>query len=298
MVAAFKCFNMGRKVSFKDMKKIGFVDYYISEWHANNYPLWIDKVCKKLGYDYKVCYAYAEKYDSSYDGRNTDKWCEDFGVEKCNTIKELCDKSDFVIVLAPSNPETHVRLCQEAFQAGKRCYVDKTFAEDYKSAKAIFDCADKYGVKFFSTSALRYADELQSYKNEKRISVKGGGSNFDEYIIHQIEMAVRVIGTGAVSAVAENTEQGIKVQISYPDDRAATLLFDSRYDFEADVTDKSGKTTHQKIESSFFDTLIEKIILFFETGNVDFDTNDTLEVIKIREGAILAKNNIGKKIEF
>ena len=36
------------------MKKIGFVDYYISEWHANNYPTWIKEACEKLGTEYKV----------------------------------------------------------------------------------------------------------------------------------------------------------------------------------------------------------------------------------------------------
>ena len=25
------------------MKKIGFIDYYLSEWHANNYPALIEK---------------------------------------------------------------------------------------------------------------------------------------------------------------------------------------------------------------------------------------------------------------
>ena len=39
------------------MKKIGFVDYYISEWHANNYPGWIEEACKKLSVDYKIAYA-------------------------------------------------------------------------------------------------------------------------------------------------------------------------------------------------------------------------------------------------
>ena len=34
------------------MKKIGFIDYYISEWHANNYPAWMKDACEKLGYEY------------------------------------------------------------------------------------------------------------------------------------------------------------------------------------------------------------------------------------------------------
>ena len=32
------------------MKTIGFVDYYISEWHANNYPVWIKKICEEIRY--------------------------------------------------------------------------------------------------------------------------------------------------------------------------------------------------------------------------------------------------------
>ena len=50
------------------MKKIGFIDYYISEWHANNYPSWIKNYCKKVGLDYEVAYAWAEKDVSLVDG--------------------------------------------------------------------------------------------------------------------------------------------------------------------------------------------------------------------------------------
>ena len=63
-------------------KKIGFIDLYISEWHANNYPAWIKKACEEFGYDYSVAYAWAEDYVSPTDGRNTDEWCEAFGVEQ------------------------------------------------------------------------------------------------------------------------------------------------------------------------------------------------------------------------
>ena len=42
------------------MKKIGFIDYYISEWHANSYPKWIEEANEALGTDYKVAYAWAE----------------------------------------------------------------------------------------------------------------------------------------------------------------------------------------------------------------------------------------------
>ena len=61
------------------MKKIGFVDYYISEWHANNYPTWMKNACEKLGLDFEVAYAWAEIDKSPVDGVTTDEWCEKNG---------------------------------------------------------------------------------------------------------------------------------------------------------------------------------------------------------------------------
>ena len=57
------------------MKKIGFVDYYLSEWHANNYVGWIKEACSKLGTDYEVAYAWAEINKSPIDGVTSEEWC-------------------------------------------------------------------------------------------------------------------------------------------------------------------------------------------------------------------------------
>lgn len=73
------------------MKKIGFIDYYISEWHANNDPAWI----KEIGGDrFDVRYVWAEEYVSPVDGQNTDEWCAALGTERCRRIEELCEKID------------------------------------------------------------------------------------------------------------------------------------------------------------------------------------------------------------
>ena len=100
----------------KDMstKKIGFVDLYISEWHANNYPGWMAKINEQLGYDFEIAYAWAEIDTSPNDGVTTAEWCEKFGAEKCDTIEELCEKSDMIVILAPSNPEKHLEYAETA----------------------------------------------------------------------------------------------------------------------------------------------------------------------------------------
>ena len=106
--------------------KIGFIDYYLDEWPAHNYP----ELIKELsGGDMEVAYAYGH-IDSPIGGMTTDEWCAKYGIERVMTIDELVKKSDALIVLSPDNCEMHEELCQIPLRSGKRCYVDKTFAPD------------------------------------------------------------------------------------------------------------------------------------------------------------------------
>lgn len=270
------------------MKTIGFIDFFIDEWHANTYPGLIKNYNDKFGTDFVVKYAWAE-VDSMQDKLTTSEWCDKMGAVKCNTIKELCFKSDYVIVLAPSNPEKHLAYAKEVFACGKNPYIDKTFAPDYATAKEIFDLAKKYNAKFFSSSALRYADEI-STRNAKSTAVvtTGGGSNLPEYIIHQIEMAVKCIGKGATKVRYIKDADQEWVEVKYNDDRSVKMLYSPWMPFTCISTNDDGKSEYKKIDSPFFDNLIADILNFFTTGEVSFDVSETLEVAKIREGAIKA----------
>ena len=168
------------------MKRIGFVDYYISEWHANNYPAWFKEAAEKLGMEYQVAYAWAEKDISPVDGVSTDEWCEKMGVERCLSLAKLCEKSDVIVILAPSNPEKHLEYAKAVLPYGKRTYIDKTFAPDLAIAKEIFELGKKYNTSFFSSSALRYSEELAEIKNAQNIIITGSGSSLEEYVIHLI----------------------------------------------------------------------------------------------------------------
>ena len=282
------------------MKKIGFIDYYMSEWHANNYPIWIDDYCKSANLDYKVAYAYAEVDVSPVDGVSTDKWCEKFKTERAYTIKELVEKSDFIIILAPSNPETHLRLCKEAFKYanGKTMYIDKTFAPNYETAKEIFDLAKEYGVKFFSTSALRYASEVVNSLGEKNLSTYYRGASIEEYIINQIECIVKFYGIGALKAKCEVEGETHKFIVEYKNGKTAHLNFNINFVDYIEVEKQDGTIKKISLCGDCFMGLIEKIITFFETSKIDFDVNEILEVMKIRDALLIAKENLGKWIEI
>ena len=281
------------------MKKIGFVDYYLSEWHANNYPAWIEEACANAGVDYNVAYAWAEMDVSPNDGVNTDQWCEKFGVERCATLEELCEKSDVILVLAPSNPEVHLRLAEVVLKYGKRTYIDKTFAPDYATACKIFELGEKYNTPFFSSSALRFATELNSVKEPTSMITTGGGRTLDEYAVHQCEMIVKKLGMGVKSTVAYNQGTQTVIKIAFESGKAATLVYGKNMPFSIYMQTDNGPEDERwaQVTSPFFKGLIADIINFYETGDISFDVNETKEVIKLVEMCIKARNNPGVVVE-
>lgn len=279
------------------MKKIGFIDYYLSEWHADNYPQWIKDASEKMNEDFVVSYAWAELDSSLVDGVTTDEWCSKNNVEKCNSIEELCEKSDYILVLAPTNPETHLRYAQEVLKYKKNTYIDKTFAPDYATAKEIFSIAEKYGTKFFSTSALRFASELDDIKDAVKVDVLGGGSNIEEYIIHQIEMAVSIIKKNAVRLRVEDLgENKYKCYVDFGNEEVSTLYFAQGTPFSLSAKFSDGAVKEYPIESDFFANLISDILRFYVTGETSFDTYETLQVMKIREAVVKGVSKIGEWI--
>ena len=260
------------------MKTIGFIDLYISEWHANNYPKWIKKAADALGEELAVKYVFAEQDVSPVDGRTTAEWCEAFGATACASIGEVCEKSDFIFILAPSNPEKHLAYVREVFPFAKPTYVDKTFAPTAAEAEEIFAIAKTYGTPFFSTSALRYATELADITVERTLAVTGGGSNFPEYSIHQLEMIVKLMGGDFTEVTAEKTEDGYAAEIAFRDGRRATVSYapTNRFTLTAD-----GETF--AVASDFFGLLIADVVRFFLEKTVSFDTTETLAVIRLRE---------------
>lgn len=272
------------------MKKIGFIDYYISEWHANNYPAWIKEASEKYGYDYTVAYAWAEKDVSPNDGRTTGEWCKAFGAEQCASIEELCEKSDCLVILAPSNPEKHLCYAEKALRYGKRTYIDKTFAPDFATSEKIFDMARKYGTPFFSTSALRYAFELEELAGCDKLIFTGGGGNFEEYIIHQIEPAVKLLQTKAEKVWTETQGKQTICHISFAGSKQATLCYAEAMPFTV-CAEKEGKSIYSVLNSDYFLTLIKDMLHFFESGTISFDTAQTREVMRIRDALIRVKNS-------
>ena len=275
------------------MKKIGFVDYYLSEWHANNYPAWFAEVDP----EYQIAYAWAEMDVSPRDGVTSEEWCQKFGAELCGTLEELCAKSDVIVILAPTDPDRHLPYAKVVLPYGKRTYIDKTFAPNRAVAEEIFALAKKYNTPFFSTSALRFAEELEPYEDCKMMITQGGGSSIDEYIVHQAEMIVKKLGGGGGKIRAEKFANGYHICVKYSNGKEAMMTFEPSISFAVCMGGgKKGMTA--KVSSPFFKHLMADIIRFFKEGTVSFDVAETLEVMRLRDGVLAAVKALDEWIDY
>lgn len=273
------------------MKKIGFVDYYISEWHANNYPDWIKLANKKLDTNFVLSYVWAQRDVSPIDNITTDEWCQKYGAEKCDTIEELCEKSDYILILAPSDPETHLDYAKIVLPFGKPTYIDKTFAPDYDTAKQIFDIAKQYNTPFFSTSALRYAEEFESLKGLNNAIITGGGSNFHEYMIHPIEIFVSLFSDKVTKVKVEAMGANRICRLKTLNGNEASIIYSPEFAFTVTAQIGENKFCKKEAKSDFFINLLEKIMIFFKTEMEPFNPKETLEVMRIRDALICAEKN-------
>jgi len=267
------------------MKKIGFIDHFLDEWHANNYPKWIRESSLKDKFD--VCYAWAEKDKDG--GLTSRQWCDTQKVELAGSKKELIEKSDCIVVLSPDNPERHEDLCRDVLSSGKPVYVDKTFAPDLKTAKKLFAWAEKSNTPMFSSSALRFAKEIADLKANKEVtdirfvSTRGPGQ-FSNYAIHQIEMIVTLMGPGAKRLMHCGIEGVPVIIIDYETKRRTMLSLLAGHPFQVSLQYGEGKGIHiPEVKGGFFQSFIEEMLGFFETGKPVVPKEETLEVMAILE---------------
>ncbi len=275
------------------MKKIGFIDFYISEWHANNYPAWFKKANENLGLDYEVAYFWAEQDVSPVDNVTSSEWAEKMGITQLDTIDELCEKSDVIVLLAPSTPEKHLEYAQKILPYKKRTYIDKTFAPDLDTTKEIFAIAEKYGTPFFSTSALRYAEELKEFSDVKNLLITGGGRLFEEYLIHNCEMAIALLKKRIVKVKTEKMGRQYFCRAKTEDGNEIGIVFSQGLGYSITAENSKSELLHKDVTSSFFLNLISDMLRFFEDGKTPFDTKETIEVMRLRAGLINAAQQDG-----
>lgn len=275
------------------MLKVGFIDYFLDEWHANTYPGFFQKWAPEV----EVAYAYG-KIDSPKPGGLTNKeWGEKYGVEVLSSIEEVVEKSDVLLVLSPDNPEMHEELCALPLRSGKRTYIDKTFAETLESAKGIFKMAEEGNTPCYSSSALFFAKEYADVYGKNALYIDScGPENFPNYVIHQLEPIVAIMQADPIRAISVGTEEYPVVIVEFEGGKRAKIAtFRRGSPFHMNVALKDEKTAFVQVEPGFWEGFIKSLANFYITGQIPVPHENTLRVIAAREIGIKA---LGKPYEW
>jgi len=264
--------------------KIGFIDYFLDEYHANHFPEWLKEAS---GGEMQVAYAYA-KIDSPLGGMTTDEWCAKYGIPRAATIAELVEKCDAIVVLSPDNPEQHEELCQIPLASGKPVYVDKTFAPDKASAERIFAIAQNSGTPCYSASSLLFAEEYRNIGRGKVANVVSfGAGKVETYSVHQIEPIIYLMGPDIerVMFTGSNTHESYVCE--YADGRRAIVTHHNDwgvpFGMAVGLTDGSSKLL--TVESSFNVPFMAGMVRFFRTHESSVPHEDTVAGIAVIEAA-------------
>ncbi len=269
------------------MKKVGFIDYYLWNFHAINYP---EMIKKYSGGEMEVAYAYAAGENPRDSEHTNAMWSETYGVPLVSSIEEVVEKSDCLVVLSPDNPEKHEELCALPLKSGKPVYVDKTFAPDKETAKRIFAMAESNGTPCFSVSALFFADEYADLETEKIETLRlASPSIYEIYSIHQIEPIVKLMGEEAKRVMCVGEAPFAMVIIEFESGRRAQLAcYPNGGPMMATVGFKDMTSRHLEIKSPFFDNFVKGLVRFFDIGEIPVSHAQTVQVIAIREAGLKA----------
>ena len=267
------------------MKKIGFVDYFLYEWHANNYPAFI----KNVSDDYEVCCAYGKIDASPHSGVTNTQWSEKYNIPLVDTIEEVIEKCDYIVVLSPDNAEMHEELAYLPLASGKPVYIDKAFAPDSETAKRIFARAESFNTPVCSASALNFSDELKEFNRDNISFIRAiADGRFETHLIHEIEPIVVLMGEGANRVMYTGNDTTGTAIVEFPGNRLAHLTI-AKNNFLFDVCYEDGTVDSREIKSPFFDNFIRAMLNFFETKTPFVSKQQTIAVIEIIEAINKAK---------
>ncbi|WP_353132252.1 Gfo/Idh/MocA family oxidoreductase [Pseudopedobacter sp.] len=262
---------------------------------------------------FKVVAAYpkgSEKIEASasrIDGYT--KEVQKYGVEIVSSIKELLKKID--VILLESNDGT-IRLEQtlQVIKARKPIFIDKPVAASLKDVITIYEEARKYKVPVFSSSSLRYFENVNDLSINKTGKITGADTyspallepshpDFFWYGIHGIEMLYAVLGTGCKSVSRKHTKDTDIVMGIWDDDKIGTFrgTRSGKKGYGGVVFGEKTITNIISPKNGYKNLLIE-IVKFFKTGISPVSEEETIEIYAFMAAADESKRLNGAPVDI
>lgn len=286
----------------QDVIRLGLIGLDTS--HSTAFSKLINGTGEEWSAGFRVVAAYpygSQTIKSSYE--RIPKYIDEvqkYGVEVVNSIAELLDKVDCVL-LETNDGRLHLEQALEVFKAGKICFIDKPIGATLGDAIAIYAMAEKYNIPIFSSSALRFSKKNQELRAGVYGTVQGADCysphkvepthpDYGFYGIHGVESLFTIMGAGCSEVSCMASEMGDVVTGKWNDGRLGT--------FRAVVKGPNGYggtvlTSKKKFTPAAgyegYKCLLEEVLKFFKTGVPPVSKEETIEIFTFMRAANMSK---------
>lgn len=263
------------------------------------------------GYTVTAAYPYGSReIKSSYSriAGYTDQ-VKEYGVSICSSIADLLKVTD-VIMLETNDGRLRLEQAKMIFEAGKPVFIDKPVAASYRDVIRIYELAEQYKVPVFSSSTLRYVENMEKLQNGSLIGKILGADTFSPceiepshtdlywYGVHGVEMLFAAMGPGCRTVQRTHTASTDIVTGVWEDGRVG-IFRGTRNGVYAYGGMAFGEKGNAPITGYYgYQPLLQKIIDFFRTGISPVNSKETIEIYAFMEAADESKRQHGKEISL
>lgn len=234
----------------------------------------------------------------------------ELGVKIVDSIDALVSEVD-AVVLTSLDGRRHLEQALPVLRAGKPLYLDKPLAGTLADAIAIQKLAEKYGVKWFSSSSLRFSPSIWKYRMDPKwrdqvrgaiawspCSLEATHPDFFWYGVHGCETLFTVMGVGC-EQVTRVSSPGTDAAIGlWAGGRIGEFrgLREGSKEYGLLVFGEKTIETGGKYEG--YGPLVEEIAKFFESGVVPVTAQETIELFAFMEAADESKRRGGAPVKI
>lgn len=282
------------------MLKVAFVDHHLNNYHADTFLKLMRG--ELAGENAEVVTA----WESDPTG---DDWCVKNNIPRAVSVKDAIRGADAVLLLAPDNIEAHLALADAVLSAGKPVFFDKLLAPELNSAREIVKIAKRYNTPFFSSSALRFAAELEKvpkHGGKPNEAMARGMGHWDRYGVHTLSLVLALMGqTGVRRVIDTGTPNARNVTLDYGGGRRAVVdcrtaaneweVFPWSFALHLPGSDRAFAATITDY-NAFYANLLRQVLAFFRTRTAPVSVEGLLETVAVLEAADRSQKRQGEWI--
>ena len=229
---------------------------------------------------------------------------EDFGVEICETIEDLCTKVD-AIMIESVDGRPHLAQARPVIAAGLPLFLDKPVAGTLSDTLEIYRLAKEAGIPIFSSSSLRYGKSTQAVRagslGEVTYALCSSPAKIEPhhpdlywYGVHGCESLFTVMGTGCQSVVRRTTSEGL-IEVEGTWENGRTGIFREGKGYSGIARNAKGEEVAVGSYEGYAPLVVE-VVKFFETKKPPVSAAETIELFTFMEAADESKRQGGKAV--